>query len=138
MRVPRFSRMPIVTRRAIVNGECADAIAGSAGDQEPGVEECAVGIDAELAAAGAGEAGVAVDAGEREQGTARAPKGPGQQDMRTRRHDLSEDLTEGMGKEPTATSATDAGEGVRSTEQAVSRGVKSSREWVGEEDPVTR
>lgn len=51
---------------------------------------------------------MAVDAAEREQGKARAAKDPGRHDMRTRRHDLSEDLTEGMGTEPTATSATDA------------------------------
>jgi hypothetical protein len=93
-----------------VDGDFAGAAAGNAGDQEPDVEECAVGIDTELAVAGAGEVGMAVDAAEREQGKARAPKGPGQHDMRTRRHDLSEDLTEGMGKEPTVTSATDARE----------------------------
>jgi hypothetical protein len=91
-----------------VNGDFAGAVAGNAGDQEPDVEEFAVGIDAELPVAGAGEAGMPVDAAEGEQRKARAPKGPGQHDMRTRRHDLSEDLTEGMGKEPTATSATDA------------------------------
>jgi hypothetical protein len=91
-----------------VNGDFAGAVAGNAGDQEPDVEEFAVGIDTELPVAGAGEAGMPVDAAEGEQRKARAPKGPGQHDMRTRRHDLSEDLTEGMGKEPTATSATDA------------------------------
>jgi hypothetical protein len=121
-----------------VNGDFAAAVAGNAGDQEPAVEELAVGIDAELPVAGAGEAGMTVDAAEREQRKARAPNGPGQHDIRTRRHDLSEDLREGMGKEPTATSATDARDGVRSKEQAASRGVKSSREWIGEEDPVTR
>ncbi|WP_242624573.1 hypothetical protein [Micromonospora kangleipakensis] len=91
-----------------MNGDLAGSVAGNAGDEEPDVEEFAVGIDAELPVAGAGEAGMAVDAAEREQGKVRAPKGPGQHDMRTHRHDLSEDLTEGMGREPTATSATDA------------------------------
>jgi hypothetical protein len=136
--------MPILTRRAIqvpdrdaiVNGDFAGAVAGNAGDQEPDVEELAVGIDAELPVAGAGEAGMAVDAAEREQGKARAPNGPGQNDMRTRRHDLSEDLMEGMGQEPTRRRRPMHGEGVRSKEQAVSRGVKSSREWGGDEDPV--
>jgi hypothetical protein len=120
--------MPIVPRRAssprdtIVNGGFAGVVAGNAGDQEPDVEEFAVGIDVELPVAGAGEAGMAVDAAEREQRKARAPNGPGQHDTRTRRHDLSQELTEGMGKEPTATSATDARNGVRSKEQAASRG----------------
>ncbi|GAB3187702.1 hypothetical protein GCM10027259_55070 [Micromonospora palomenae] len=87
-----------------MHGDFAGAVAGNAGDREPDVEEFA----AELPVAGAGEAGMAMDAAEREQGKAGAPNGPGQNDMRTRRHDLSEDLTGGMGKRPTATSATDA------------------------------
>ncbi|MFI7648809.1 hypothetical protein ACIBTZ_22405 [Micromonospora sp. NPDC049460] len=91
-------RIQAPDRDAIMNGDCAGAVAGNADDQEPDVEEFAVGIDAELPVAGAGEAGRAVDATEREQGKARGPNGPGQHDMRTRRHDLSEDLTEGMGK----------------------------------------
>jgi hypothetical protein len=95
-------------REAIANGDSAGAVAGNAGDQEPEVEESAVGIGAELTLAGVGEAGMAVDAAECEQGKAHAPKGPGQLDMRTRRHDLSEDLTEGMREEPTATSASGA------------------------------
>jgi hypothetical protein len=57
---------------AIVNGDFAGSVAGNAGDQEPDVEELAVGTDAELPVAGAGEAGMAVDAAEREQGKARA------------------------------------------------------------------
>ncbi|WP_346540173.1 hypothetical protein [Micromonospora sp. DPT] len=76
-------------RDAIVNGDFAGAVAGNAGDQEPDVGEFAVGIDAELPVAGAGEAVLAVDAAEREQGKERAPNGPGQHDMRARRHDLS-------------------------------------------------
>ncbi|WP_244200290.1 hypothetical protein [Micromonospora arborensis] len=118
--------------------DLAGAVAGDAGDQEQDVEEFVVGIDAERAIAVAGEAGMAVDAAEPEQGKGRAPNGPGRNDMRTRRHDPSEDLTEGMGKEPTATSATDARKEVRSKEQAASRGVKSSLDWVGEKDPVAR
>ncbi|MFE9657843.1 hypothetical protein [Micromonospora sp. NPDC006431] len=90
-----------------MNGDLAGAVAGNAGGR-PDVEEFAVGVDAELPVAGGGEAGMAVDAAEREQGKARGSKGPGQHGVRTRRHDLSEDLTVGMGKEPTATSATDA------------------------------
>ncbi|GAA4579982.1 hypothetical protein GCM10023176_58770 [Micromonospora coerulea] len=72
-----------------MNGDFAGGVAGNAGDQEPDVEEFAVGTDAELPVAGADEAGMAVDAAEREQGKAHAPNGPGQNDMRTRRHDLS-------------------------------------------------
>lgn len=91
-------RIQVPDRDAIVNRDFAGAVAGNAGDQEQDVKEFA----------GAGEAGMAVDAAELKQGKVRAPKGPGRNDMRMRRHDPSEDLTEGMGKEPTATSATDA------------------------------
>ncbi|MER7443886.1 hypothetical protein [Micromonospora avicenniae] len=124
----RQGRIQVPDRDATVRVDLAGAVAGNAGDQEPDVEEFAFGMDAELAVAGAGEAGKAADAAEIEQGKTRVPKGPGQQDMRTRRHDPSEELTEGMEKEPTATSATDAREGVRSKGQAASRGVRSSPE----------
>jgi hypothetical protein len=103
-----------------VNGDFADVVAG---DQDPDVEEFAVGIDAELPVAGAGEAGMAVDAAEDEQGKARASNGPGQHDMRTRRHDLSEDLTEGMGK------GTDGDVGDRCT--GTVSGLKSRRRHAG-------
>jgi hypothetical protein len=46
-------RIQVPDRDALVNGECAGAVAGSTGDREPRVEECAVGTDAELTA-GAG------------------------------------------------------------------------------------
>ncbi|MEW2143212.1 hypothetical protein AB0869_10390 [Micromonospora vinacea] len=101
-------RIQVPDLDAIVNRDSAGAVAGTAGAQKQDVEELAIGIDAERAVAGAGEPGRAVDAAEPRQGKVRAPKGPGWNDMRTRRHDPSEDLTEGMGKEPTATSATDA------------------------------
>jgi hypothetical protein len=95
---PQEDRIQVPDRDAIVNGGSAGAVAGKAGDQEPDVEEFAVGTDAERPVAGAGEAGMAVDAAEHQPGKARAPNGPGQRDMRTRRHDLSEGLTEGMEK----------------------------------------
>lgn len=80
---------------------------------------------------------MAVDAAEREQGKARAAKDPGH-DMRTRRHELSEDLTEGMGKEPTATSATDArGRCQVWRAGGVTRG-EVLCEWVGHDERVTR
>ncbi|TDB75584.1 hypothetical protein [Micromonospora sp. KC723] len=60
-----------------MDGDSAGSVAGNAGDEEPGVEELAVGIDGELP----GEVEVAVDAAEREQGKARAPP-----DVKTRGH----------------------------------------------------
>ncbi|MET7747765.1 hypothetical protein [Micromonospora sp. NPDC005367] len=101
-------RIQAPDRDATANGDLAGAVAGNTGDQEPDVEEFTSGINAELAVAAAGEAGKAAGAADIEQSKTRAPKGPGQNDMRTRRHDPSEDLTKGMEKEPTATSATDA------------------------------
>ncbi|WP_139338224.1 hypothetical protein [Micromonospora avicenniae] len=124
----RQGRIQVPDRDETVNVDLAGAVAGNAGDQEPDVEEFPFGMDAELAVAAAGEAGKATGAAEIDQGKTRVPKGPGQHDMRTRRHDPSEELTEGMEKEPTATSATDAREGVRSKERAASRGVRSSPE----------
>ncbi|WP_243707219.1 hypothetical protein [Micromonospora sp. KC606] len=52
-------------RDAIVNGDFAGLVAGNAGGQEPVGEEFAVGIDAGLPVAGAGEAAMAVDVAER-------------------------------------------------------------------------
>lgn len=101
-------RIQVPDRDAIANRDSAGAIAGNAGEQEQDVEVFAVGLDANLAVAGAGETGKAVDAAEHERGKVCAPEWRRQNEMRTRRHDPSEDLTEGMGKEPTATSATDA------------------------------
>lgn len=86
---PQKDRIQVPDRDAIMNGDLAGAVAGNAGDQAPDVEEFAVDIDAELPVAGADEAGMAVNAAECEQGKAREPNGPGQNDMRTRRHDLS-------------------------------------------------
>jgi hypothetical protein len=96
-RARQEERIQVPDRDAIVDGEFAGAVAGDAVTQAPDAEEFTVGIDAELLAAGVGEVGLAVDEGKGEQRKARAPDGPGQHDMRTRRHDLSEDLTEGTG-----------------------------------------
>ncbi|WP_120675401.1 hypothetical protein [Micromonospora musae] len=95
-------------RDAMMIGQSAGAFGGNVGSQGPDVEEVAVGHDAELLVADAGKSEIAGDVAEGEQGKPRLTDGPGQHDMRTRRHLLSKDLTEGIGKEPTATSATNA------------------------------
>ncbi|WP_222864535.1 hypothetical protein, partial [Micromonospora sp. WP24] len=83
-------------------------VGGNASDQRPDVEEVSVDYDAKLLVAVAGKPKTAVGVAEGAQGKPRLTDGPGQHDMRTRRHVLSKDLTEGIGKEPTATSATNA------------------------------